>query len=51
MAQEIFKTTRTWIENEKQHRSFSSVVFGVCGAVDNVPINSAKPLPPEVEET
>lgn len=48
MTQEAFKTTRTWIESEKQHRAYSSAVCCQCGAVDNVPINTKSPLPPEV---
>lgn len=48
MTQEAFKTTRTWVESEKQHRSFSSAVCCQCGAIDNIPISSRTPLPPEV---
>lgn len=48
MSQEVFKTTRTWIETDKKHRSYTSVVCGSCGELENLPIKTSAPVPPQV---
>lgn len=42
----VFKETRTYDPIAKKHRIYQTAVCSKCGAIENEPITSGKPLPP-----
>jgi predicted nucleic-acid-binding Zn-ribbon protein len=45
---EHFRPLRTWDSRLHFHRRFQSVVCGICGHTENIPVTKSMPLPPEL---